>query len=789
MHKPVLVCLYGVGARAGGRFGGMRLKAWQFSILVGLMLIAGCVAVRWWDPVPLKVMRLKTFDVFQRIEPREPTPLPVAVIDIDDPTLAAYGQWPWPRTLIADLIGKLTAVGTTIVGFDIVFPEADRTSPDRIVEQYQGLAQAARDALLAIPNNDNVMAATIARIPTVLGQSTTPYPSAHNEGRPKAVKATYAWKSTRAVGEGGGEGYQFLLPNPGITRNIETLENGAAGLGVFNIDAEIDSVVRNVPLIFRGEDNVIYPTLSVEMLRVATGQKTVGIKWDPRIGIVSILFKGLEIPTDEKGRAWLHFAPWTQERREAVYISARDVLDGRVSPDRLQRRWVILGTSAVGLLDIKATPLDPFVPGVDIHAQLLESIMLYIQQLQLAAQAEAEGKGFDVRSPFLHRPNDAIGVELVTLVGVGVALMFAVPLLGAAWGLLVVLVAIGGQLGGAWAMFSLHGQLYDMVYPAITSFVLYTALTYLNYVREQAQKKQVRTAFAQYLSPALVEQLADHPDQLRLGGERRGMTIMFSDIRGFTSISETFKTDPEGLVRLINRYLTPMTDLIMAKGGTIDKYMGDAIMAFWNAPITDDDHGRHACTTALAMQAKTRELNAQLEAEATAAGRAFVPINIGVGVNSGEVFVGNMGSDQRFDYSVIGDDVNLASRLEGQSKTYGVGIVIGENTKARADDFALLELDLIQVKGKAEAVRVFTVLGDPAHAATPAFRDLAERHAAMLAAYRRQDWAGARALVAESRALDGALAALYDLYDERLDIYEANPPGPDWDGVFVATSK
>jgi adenylate cyclase len=227
----------------------------------------------------------------------------------------------------------------------------------------------------------------------------------------------------------------------------------------------------------------------------------------------------------------------------------------------------------------------------------------------------------------------------------------------------------------------------------------------------------------------------------------------------------------------------------MSKGGTIDKYMGDAIMAFWNAPISDDEHARHACDAAIAMQVKTRELNATLETEAKAAGRTFVPINIGVGVNSGEVFVGNMGSDQRFDYSVIGDDVNLASRLEGQSKTYGVGIVIGANTKERADDFALLELDLIQVKGKAEAVRIFTVLGDPARGKTPEFRALAERHGEMLAAYRQQDWASARAMVADCRRLDGALGALYDLYDERIGIYERNSPGPKWDGVFVATTK
>ncbi|MGH6719325.1 MAG: CHASE2 domain-containing protein, partial [Alphaproteobacteria bacterium] len=696
---------------------------------------------------------------------------------------------PWPRTLIGELVSKLAANGASVVGFDVVFPEPDRTSPELIVELYKGLDPSARDALLALPSNDDTFAAAIGTMPVVLGQSTTPYPSPHNLGRPPATKATYAWKSARPIGEGPSDGLRFLLPNPGTTRNLAVLEDAAAGIAVFNVDAEVDSIVRNVPLIFRGENDVLYPTLAVELLRVATGQKTVGVKWDPEIGIVSVLFKGLEIPTDEKGRVWLYFTPWTAARKAAVYIPAKDVLDGTVGPERLKGRWVLLGTSAVGLLDIKSTPLDPFVPGVDIHAQLLESVLLHTQQLYLAAQAESQGQDYEFHSPFLRRPNHTIGVELVTLVVVGAALMVAVPLIGAALSLLVVAGAIAVELGGAWYAFSQHGLLYDMVYPAIASFVLYTVLTYLNYVREQAQKRQVRGAFAQYLSPALVEQLAEHPDQLRLGGERKDMTIMFSDIRGFTTISEAFKTDPQGLVRLINRYLTPMTDLIMSKGGTIDKYMGDAIMAFWNAPLSDPDHVHNACDVALAMQAKTLEINAILKAEAEAEGRAYLPIKIGVGVNSGEVFVGNMGSDQRFDYSVIGDDVNLASRLEGQSKTYGVGIVVGENSRQRAEGYALLELDLIRVKGKEEAARVFTLLGDKGFGASAEFHEFTRRHGEMLEAYRRQDWAAARAIVVDCRALNGGLTALYDLYDERIDSYERNPPGPDWDGVFVATTK
>ena len=233
-------------------------------------------------------------------------------------------------------------------------------------------------------------------------------------------------------------------------------------------------------------------------------------------------------------------------------------------------------------------------------------------------------------------------------------------------------------------------MLIGVAYPLICSFLLYMFLTYMSYLREEMSKKQVRSAFAQYLSPTMVEQLAKDPDKLQLGGEMRNMTLLFSDIRGFTAISEQFRGNPVGLVSLINRFLTPMTGIILDRMGTIDKYMGDCIMAFWNAPLVDENQIDHACDAALTMVERNRELNTAIERECEEEGRPFFPINMGVGINTGEVFVGNMGSDQRFDYSVIGDDVNLASRLEGQSKTYGVLIVIGESTQRGADRFASL---------------------------------------------------------------------------------------------------
>ncbi|MGE4219201.1 MAG: adenylate/guanylate cyclase domain-containing protein, partial [Alphaproteobacteria bacterium] len=315
-------------------------------------------------------------------------------------------------------------------------------------------------------------------------------------------------------------------------------------------------------------------------------------------------------------------------------------------------------------------------------------------------------------------------------------------------------------------------------------------LTFANYSREAAEKKQVRGAFSQYLSPALVEQLAENPDQLKLGGETKTMTMLFCDVRGFTSISETYKSNPVGLTVLINRLLTPLTDVILARGGTIDKYMGDCIMAFWNAPIDVPEQEKKACDAALNMFTALEELNVERRREAAEQGVTYMPLNIGVGINTGTVVVGNMGSEQRFDYSVLGDAVNLAARLEGQSKTYGVGTVLGPDTAARsADTNAMLELDQIAVKGKKEAVTIFGLLGDKAMLESEEFKRLQAEHDRMIAAYRRQDWNACEMHMQAARANPLAPADLYELYAERIAAFRANPPPADWDGVFVATTK
>ena len=481
-------------------------------------------------------------------------------------------------------------------------------------------------------------------------------------------------------------------------------------------------------------------------------------------GINHVKIGRLVVPTDAQGRVWIHFTEDVPERR----IPAWELLSDDFDPGRVAGKIIFIGTSAAGLKDLRATPLNPVMAGVEVHVQAVEQMLA---------------------GTFLERPDWAEGAEIVYLLLLGATLIFLLPRLGALWCAVLGVAGIAAAIAASWLAFAELRWLLDPVFPSLVVLLVYLADSLISFLRSEIERNQVRGALSRYMSPALVEELARNPEKLVLGGEMKDMTLLFADIRGFTAISELFKADPQGLTRLINRFLTPMTDMILERSGTIDKYMGDCIMAFWNAPLDDDEHARHACESALAMFGALGALNAAIKAEREAAGELFRPIIIGIGLNSGECCVGNMGSEQRFDYSVLGDTVNLAARLEGQSKTYGVGIVIGEKTRAEVPEYACLELDLIKVKGKDEAVRIFSLQGDTAHRESAAFTALGERHQAMLDAYRAQAWARARQLLAECRTLDGTLETLYDVYAERLDTFEAAPPGADWDGVFVATSK
>ena len=723
----------------------------------GLICLVAVVALRLWDPVPVQNMRLRTFDLYQYLEPRVATLLPAVVVDIDEESLAAIGQWPWPRSVIADIMVNLFRKGAVTVGFDVVFAEADRMSPAIIARDLRGLPPDIAERLKDVPSNDTIFANVLKQAPIVLGHAAVEY-AVPNEKAPPLPRTPIATL--------GGDPRPYLFQFQGLIRNIPELESAAPGRGNFTLSGESDGVIRRVPAVVRVGNDML-PALSIEMLRVFgarfANQPTIVIKRNP-YGVESVVVAGVQIPTDENGRIWVHYARPDPRR----YVSARSVLDGSVPQERIQGKLILIGTSAVGLRDIKATPIADAMPGVEVHQQLIETVM--------------------TQAP-LWRPFNATGMEILIFAIAGVAMIGLVPVLGA-WRTFAVGGAIAAAfVGGAWYLYSSQGMLVDFAYPAAATLVVYLVLTFLAYAQEESQRRQIRGAFSRYLSPDVVARLAEHPDTLKLGGEMREMTILFSDVQGFTRISESF--DAVGLTQLINRILTPLTNAILANKGTIDKYMGDAIMAFWNAPLDDPEHARNACRAALEIRRLITEVNATVNAEAKAAGRPELFINVGVGINSGACCVGNMGSDLRFDYSVLGDSVNIASRLEGQTRNYGVGIVVGEETRARAQGFAFLELDLITVKGKTVPLRMYTLVGDETLAQTAAFQALERAHGAMLTAYRAQDWNGADAKMQEARALDPGLdlGGFYDVLAERIAEYRSNPPGAGWDGVHVASSK
>lgn len=789
-------------------------KAWWRRLaptagtMVAFSLLLAATTIRIADPGWLQTARVLTFDLYQRLSPRPITESPVIVVDIDEKSLAALGQWPWPRSLIGDLIDRLGANGVKVVGFDSFFPEYDRMSPAIVAETLESLDAEARKSLQALPSNESVMAEAMRKTKTVVGQVALHTPLPENR------QATRIKSPFRA--ELGGDPRPFLARYRSLVANVPELEEAAAGHGFFSIGAESDGKVRRVPLLaIAGKD--IRPALTVEMLRAVFGNNTL-ISRRNAAGMTAVQIQirrefgggSFILPTDGQGRIWVHFAKPdaynTAGNTGRLYISASDILTGQVPKARLDGKFAIVGASAAGLVDIRETPVANRMPGVEVHANLLESIFTAETAYTLAVQERvktlsAEGvdgptamrqaiADVDKASFFLRYPNYANSAEMFMAILAGIILMILVPRLGPLWTLLGLLIAGGTLAGISWYLYKSHLLLFDVTYPGATVVALYAVLTFSNYARETAEKRRVRSAFGQYLSPALVEQLAEHPEQLTLGGETKSMTILFCDVQGFTSISETYKADPQGLTVLINRLLTPLSDAILSRNGTIDKYMGDCIMAFWNAPMSVPDHEVQACNSALAMLNELDTLNVARRAEAEEAGVDYQPLAVGIGLNTGDCVVGNMGSAQRFDYSVLGDAVNLSARLEGQSREYGMSIVIGEETAAKtSDDFALLELDRIAVKGKTEAVTIYGLLGDKAVRNSEEFQTLSRTNSAMLDAYRAQKWDTADRLADECTALNETNTEFYALYKSRIAAYRQDPPAADWDGVFIATTK
>jgi len=721
-----------------------------------LLLLLALVPLRILDPPPLEEIRLRTFDFYQTLRPRQTTARPVTIVDIDESSLKEIGQWPWPRTIVADLVTRLTQLGAVAIGFDIIFAEPDRMSPGIAATSFRDLDEEVRNKLRSLPSNDEVLAEAIRHSRVVAGQVGSAMPVARTQAE-SALQTGFAVR--------GPDPSRFLVTFAGLLHNVPAIEQAAAGRGVFSIQPERDGIIRRVPMIMEAQGAMV-PALSMELLRLVTDSGAILVRTD-EAGVQSVAVPGLELPTDQNGRLWVHFDRHDPSR----YVSATDVLQGRTLRDNVEGKLVLIGTSAAGLLDVKTTPVAAAMPGVEVHAQILESA---------------------IANSLLTYPNYAIGAELLVAVLVGLAIIIVAPMVRASTVIALGAIVVAGLMGVSWYLFSQHNLLIDFTYPLMASGFVYLTLIFINYFQEQKQRQQIRAAFSYYLTPALVEQLARSPEKLVLGGEERRMTILFSDVRGFTTISEHYKHDPQGLTRLMNRFLTPLTNAIIERNGTIDKYIGDAIMAFWNAPLDDPQQEINACEAALEMLARADMLNQEFKREADQNGGKYMPLRVGIGLNTGPCVVGNMGSDFRFNYSVLGDTVNVASRLEARTKDYRIPIIIGEGTaKMAKEKFATMEIDRIRVKGKKEPETVFTVLGRAELDQDPRLQSLRELTTRMLGYYRAQNWTRALDTIEPCRKAAGGfgIGALYEMYAERIEAFRRDPPPPDWNGVYEAESK
>ncbi|MDQ4135534.1 MAG: adenylate/guanylate cyclase domain-containing protein [Pseudomonadota bacterium] len=667
------------------------------------------------DPAPIAALRDHTFDFFQRLTPRTYGDLPVRVVDIDDASLSEIGQWPWPRTQVAALVRRLTELGAATVALDIILAEPDRTSPARIADtlslQSPQRQQELAGLLSGLPDHDAVLAEAIRQAPVVVGYASTEQANGQRPSR----KSGYATAGANPA--------TFLPPFGGAVTSLPILEGAAKGAGSLSLGRQGESgIVRRLPLVFTDGQH-LYSGFVLEALRVAQAASSVTIRSTGasgesaggKLATVDLRVGDFRVPLTARGELMLYY----DHNRPERYVSARDVLDPAKSDavrPLIEGQIIFVGASASGLLDQRVTALGQVVPGVSIHAQAAEQILA---------------------QDFLRRPDWADGLETLATIGFCLLVSLLLLTLSARYAAAVITLVNAAILGGAWLAFAELRLLIDPIFAVLSASMLYFAITAILYFTTDRDKRFVREAFGRYLAPELLAELEQSHDKLKLGGEIREMTIMFMDVRDFTPISEVLSA--EELIGFLNALFSPLTDAIQAEKGTVDKYIGDSVMAFWNAPVTVPNHASHACAAALRMAAIVDRMNAEDAFGFAGRGSPHLKVKIGIGLNTGEACVGNMGSERRFNYSVVGDAVNTAARIESSCKAVGVNVLVSEETARAAPGFALLEAGAVPLKGKSNAVKLFALVGDQAYAATPAFRRLAAEHARLIEAIAAKD--------------------------------------------------
>lgn len=720
------------------------LKSW--ARFHGFAVVLALFGFAVWDPLGWTIRTsLYTLDTYQRVSPIEmPDPeVPIVFAEIDEAALDFYGQWPWPRTELAKILINLYEQGAAVVALDTIQAEPDRTSPSMLAEKLGEVPEPLLNEY-GYADWDEFFADVLSQTPTVLALGADP------NGDPDV-------QSPLSVASIGAEA-RTILPNfPGSAAPLPQFRQVAAGMGSVSILPDQDGLIRSMPMLMQSNGE-LFLSLSAETLRVAQEVSTVVTRADDTWGMEALKIGGYELPLDRRGQYPLVFSALDKVQR----VSLADLGSGQatLAPGSL----VVVGASALGLKDIHDSPVELATPGPLFHgAALVQAVTDTHLEIPLWADTLAVILCF------------VGGIWMFNLArgrSIGYSLM---------WGAGSVAILIGA----AWATYLSQQWLID--YSTSTAIWIASYLTGLG-VRlgvEESGKREIRKAFGTYLAPTLVDQIADNPGELTLGGETKHLTVMFADLRGFTGISEQYRDRPQELTRLVNYVMEPMTDAILNTGGTIDKYLGDCVMAFWNAPLRIDSHPDKAVQTAHVIQLAVEDLNVRL-----ANNYPGTPeLRVAIGVNTGDVVVGNFGSQKRFDYTCLGDPVNLCSRLEGLCRYYDVDVLVGEETVERMhapEIWGLVPIDKVAVKGKAVPILVYWL---QSKMPTSEDRTLLMQHEDMLHQYWNQNWESALARLEQLELLPNYPTQMIQIYRDRIRNYQGNPPGNDWDGVFHATSK
>lgn len=658
---------------------------------LALVLLIALSGLALWllDPIPVQSLRLAQFDQFQRWHPRPYTPVAVRVVDIDEASLKAYGQWPWPRTRIAELVQRLHEAGSAVVAFDVLLTEPDRTSPLAMAQLWQN--PNVSTLLQGLPDHDAVLGGTLAGRSVVLGSSLS------NSGAPGMAAALAGDAPVlpyRIIASGAGNPARWLHGFDSVIWPLPGLRTHALGLGALNFAGDADGVVRRVPLLLRLGEQIV-PTLSAEALRVAQQGRNYLLRSN-QAGVLDVRIGGVTVPTNAQAEIWLHYT----EDQPARYLSAAKVLQGQAGAELLDGHIVLIGSSAAGLMDLRFNPMGQMMPGVLTHALALEQIL---------------------SDQYLQRPAWTSAAEALTLV-LGALLVGLVALAAPAkWATAVAALVLALLFCGAWYGFVAEHLLLDATNPALVIMLSFGLASGMHHLLSEREQRWVREAFSRYVSPNRVAHLVAHPEQLQLGGQRQVCSFVFTDLAGFTSMMES--GDPARAVALLNDYLDAMLTIVFRHEGTLDRIVGDAVAVLFSAPVQQADHRQRALDCALEMNVFASAYAAQLQAQGVAWGHTRI------GVHTGEVIVGNFGGKTLFDYRALGDPINTASRLEAVNKHLGTRVCVSQAILDGCTGVPVRRVGQLVLKGKSQPLLVFEPIAttDRAACAAPADYDAAMR--------------------------------------------------------------